>query len=172
MSVLSRPSHHNPEDEKGHHRRHARYQSTLLDLFELLPASSSAWIMSTYMNRRWPENRPPDAVCLRASLAVIEANIAPLEYRKDMTDDDYHFIEAQWPILVACLVFGCSAASFLHRRQSRDINQLYIFAVCVPLGAIVGQVMGATAEYIVLVHVSWAVCISMLASVMSLAIYG
>lgn len=172
MSVLSRPTYKNPQDERGHRRHHARYQSTLFDMFELLPASSSAWIMSTYMNQGRPETRPPDAVCLRASLAVIEANISPLEYRKDMADDDYHFLESQWPILVACLVFGCSAASFLHRRQLRDPSQLYIFAVCVPVGAIIGQFMGATAEYIMLVHVSWAVCISMLASMMSLTIYG
>lgn len=64
MSVLSRPTCTFAQNEKGQHVHLAHLQSALLDSVELLPASSSAWILSTYMSQLRPETRPPDAVCL------------------------------------------------------------------------------------------------------------
>lgn len=63
MSVL-RPTCTFAQNEKGQHLQHAHFQSALLDVCELLPASSSAWILSTYMSQLRPEICPPDAVCV------------------------------------------------------------------------------------------------------------
>ena len=171
MLVKYQPTSHFRENEKGHHR-HAHIQSALVDMFEVLPASSSAWIMSTYMSQLRPGTRPPDAVCLRTNYHAIEANSRLSQLQHYIADLDFLIQPSQWLALAACLVFGCSAASFLHRRKTRDFNQPYIFAICVSVGAVVGQFSGASADYIMLVYVSWAVCVSMLASVVCLAICG
>lgn len=67
----------------------------------------------------------------------------------------------------ACIVFGYAVTSFLHRRRLRHPDQAYIFVACVSAGALVGELMGESADYIMLVHVSWAVCVAMVVSSVS-----
>lgn len=72
---------------------------------------------------------------------------------------------SQWQVLTACIIYGCSVASFLHRRRLRDSNVPPIFTVCVALGVLVGKCTGAGIDYIMLVHASWATCLAMIACV-------
>ncbi|VTT63406.1 unnamed protein product [Fusarium fujikuroi] len=75
-----------------------------------------------------------------------------------------------WQVLTACIIYGCSVASFLHRRRLRDPNMSPIFAACVSFGMLVGKCTGAGFDYIMLVHVSWATCLAMVASAICLHI--
>ncbi|UZP33778.1 hypothetical protein NXS19_001594 [Fusarium pseudograminearum] len=77
---------------------------------------------------------------------------------------------SQWQVLTACIIYGCSVASFLRRQRFRDQNLPLTVSICVSLGILVGKCTGASLDYIMLVHVSWATCMSMLASVACLHI--
>ncbi|KAH8735478.1 hypothetical protein BGZ61DRAFT_79959 [Ilyonectria robusta] len=152
-SIIEKTNKPPQRNEKGH-GHHAPVHKALVDLVELLPASSGAWIMTTYMNQLCKATRPPDATCPKGSRV------------------DFLVRPSRWMLLAACIVFGCSAASFLHRRQPHDAHQPYIFAVCVAVGAVAGECTGASADYIMLVHVSWGVCVAMLVSAVSLRVHG
>ncbi|KAH6895193.1 hypothetical protein B0T10DRAFT_209946 [Thelonectria olida] len=110
--------------------------------------------MTSYMDHLYPESRPPDAVW-------------PSPPRVDSVPRS-----DQWAHLVACIVFACAVTSFLHRRKLYDPFQPYIFATCVSAAAVVGEWIGASADYIMLVHVSWAVCLAMLATSVSSRVHS
>ncbi|KAH7160204.1 hypothetical protein B0J13DRAFT_123924 [Dactylonectria estremocensis] len=154
MSSILEKNNESPQPNGKGHEHHVPVHKILVDLVELLPATPSVWIMTTYMNQLCEATRPPDATWLRAS--CIDFLIRP----------------SRWMLLVSCIVFGCSAASFLRRRQLHDPYQPYVFAVCVASSAAAGEYTGASADYITLVHVSWALCVAMLVSAVSLRVHG
>ncbi|KAM6538770.1 hypothetical protein FALCPG4_000628 [Fusarium falciforme] len=141
-----------PNDQPAFYNKetsqHVSVYQLVTELVELVPATLSSWIMSAYMRQfhptyiAWPQ------------AARVDVLAQP----------------SQWLALTACLVYGCSIASFLHRRRFLDPYQPFIFAACVSLGAVLGKCTGASADYILLVHVSWATCLAMFASVICLRI--
>ncbi|KAI5463037.1 hypothetical protein BGZ63DRAFT_422438 [Mariannaea sp. PMI_226] len=144
------PSNTSLANGEGHyHYNHAAFTQmslSLIEVVEFLSATSSAWFMNSYMNQVYPVFRPSDAARLEPS----QVDLVPRS--------------SQWMHLGACIVFGCSSASFLHRRKLYDPLQPYVFAVCICIGALAGELLGASADYIILVYISWAVCTAMLAS--------
>lgn len=63
MSSIIEKTNDTSERNKKRHGHHAPVQKVFVDMVELLPASSSAWIMTKYMNQLCKATRPPDAVC-------------------------------------------------------------------------------------------------------------
>jgi hypothetical protein len=122
------------------------------DLFELLPASGSAWVMSGFMHQ------------VHSTTNLLSTTWPPTTRTEPLVQI------SQWQVLTACIVYGCSVASFLRRQRFQDQNLPLTVSICVFLGILVGKCTGASLDYIMLVHVSWATCMSMLASVARLHI--
>lgn len=75
-------------------------------------------------------------------------------------------LSSEWPVLLASyVVFGFSAASFLHRRRNRDERQGEILAAFAGVCLAAGVFVGADIPEIMGVYMPWAVCATMLASV-------
>lgn len=127
--------------------QHVSLVQLSVDLAELLPASGSAWVMSEFMRQMYSATRLPDKTWPQTTGSESLVRLS------------------QWQVLTACIIYGCSVASFLHRRRLRDSNVPPIFTVCVALGVLVGKCTGAGIDYIMLVHASWATCLAMIACV-------
>ncbi len=67
-------------------------------------------------------------------------------------------------MLVSCLVFGCSASSFVYRRQAHDHLQVVVLLVTVAAVIGLGKATGASDNLIVLGYMPGALCAAMLAS--------
>lgn len=75
--------------------------------------------------------------------------------------------QAQWPVLASYVAFGFSATSFLHRRRNRDREQAEILSIFAGAFMVVGLFSGADVPEIMAVHMPWAVCATMVASVVN-----
>ncbi|KAH7136551.1 hypothetical protein EDB81DRAFT_83299 [Dactylonectria macrodidyma] len=178
-SIIEKTNESSQPSGKGH-EHHVPVHKILVDLVELLPAAPSVWIMTGYMNQLYKATRPPDTVCALRTWSLVQLLQLQLPFelpRNQLTwlktsRVDSLVCPSRWMLLIACIIFGCSAASFLRRRQRHDPYQPYIFAVCVASSTVAGEVTGASAGYIMLVHVSWAVCVAMLVSAVGLRVHG
>lgn len=145
------PNGKSQSSEKGS-VRHVSPIPFVADVVELLPAGGSAWVMSEFMYQMRPTTHLPDTAWPQTARSESLIRLS------------------QWQVLTACIIYGCSVASFLQRRRLRDPNMSLIFAACVSFGMLVGKCTGAGFDYIMLVHVSWATCLAMVASAVCLHI--
>lgn len=75
-------------------------------------------------------------------------------------------------MLASCLLLGCSASSFVYRRQEGNPFQPIIFLVSIVVAVVVGYCAGASPNFILLGYVPWAVDAAMLMSICVQAIAG
>ncbi|KUI66534.1 hypothetical protein VM1G_01832 [Cytospora mali] len=67
-------------------------------------------------------------------------------------------------MFMGCLILGCSVSCFLYRHHHDDQYQPLVFTVIIAGSVVLGHLVGATLNMIMLGFVPWAACIAMVLS--------
>ncbi|ROW14775.1 hypothetical protein VPNG_03798 [Cytospora leucostoma] len=67
-------------------------------------------------------------------------------------------------MFTSCLVLGCSVSGYLYRHQKDDPHQSRVFAFAMIGSVILGYLVGATLNMVMLGFLPWAACVAMLLS--------
>lgn len=67
-------------------------------------------------------------------------------------------------MFTSCLVLGCSVSCFLYRHQHDDPYQPLVFTIAIAGSVVLGHLVGATQNMIMLGFLPWAACVAMLLS--------
>lgn len=78
--------------------------------------------------------------------------------------DSPHIHPSAGVMFTSCLVLGCSVSCFLYRHQHDDPYQPLVFTVAIAWSVVLGHLVGATQNMIMLGFLPWAACIAMLLS--------